>query len=180
MNVKGIIAISGRPGLFKVVAQGKNSVIVESMLDGKRTPAYASEKISTVEDISIFTEEDDVKLVEVFATMKEKYGENPAISHKSMVGDLETELSEFLPNYDKERVYLSDIRKIFQWYNLLHKAGLLDAEATVEEGEASNVTIPSTETVAAKPAKVEKPKASAKPASAKKVVAPKTGSSRGK
>ena len=73
MNIKGIIAISGRPGLFKVVAQSKNSVIVESMIDKKRFPAYASEKISTLEDISIFTYDEDVKLTDLLKTIFEKY-----------------------------------------------------------------------------------------------------------
>ena len=71
MNLTGIISISGRPGLFKVIAQGKNSVIVESMIDKKRFPAYATEKISTLEDISIFTYEEDVKLTEVLSKMNE-------------------------------------------------------------------------------------------------------------
>jgi len=125
MSLKGIIAISGRPGIFKVVAQGKNNVIVESMLDKKRFPAYASERISTLEDISVFTYEEDVKLTDVFKTMQDKYQGSKAISHKEDMPVLEKELRSFLPNYDENRVYTSDIRKLFQWYNLLHDANLL-------------------------------------------------------
>ena len=85
MNLTGIISISGRPGLFKVIAQGKNSVIVESMIDKKRFPAYATEKISTLEDISIFTYEEDVKLTDVLAKMNETFTDNcPA--HKPPLG----------------------------------------------------------------------------------------------
>jgi hypothetical protein len=184
MNLKGIIAISGRPGLFKVVAQGKNNVIVESMIDKKRFPAYASEKISTLEDISIFTYDEDVKLTQVLKSIYDKNEGKEGISHKEDMKVLEKELKIHLPNYDQERVYLSDIRKVFQWYNLLQKADLLKPE----EMEAPLEEKPSKE---AKPKKEEPKKKTAtvaavpsakaaKPASVKKASPVKTGSSRGK
>ena len=184
MNIKGIIAISGRPGLFKVVAQSKNSVIVESMIDKKRFPAYASEKISTLEDISIFTYDDDVKLTDVFKTIFDKYEGAECVSHKSDAKELSKTLIEILPNYDQERVYPSDVKKIFQWYNLLHAAGLMVAEEEKTEEVPTEIEKPAKE-VKAKKDETKKPIASAPNKSAKttnvKKAAPvKTGVSRGK
>jgi hypothetical protein len=132
MNLTGVIAISGRPGLYKVVAQGKNNVIVESLDDKKRFPAYSSDRISALEDISIYTYDEDKPLKEIIATIFEKENGGPAISHKESEANLVAYISEVLPNYDQERVYVSDIKKIFQWYNLCHKAGLLVVEKNDE------------------------------------------------
>ena len=184
MNLKGIIAISGRPGLFKVVTQGKNNVIVESMIDKKRFPAYASEKISTLEDISIFTYEEDVKLTEVLKSIFEKNEGKEAISHKEDIKVLEKELKNHLPNYDQERVYPSDLRKVFQWYNLLQKADLLkpsETEAVVEDDKAAKETKPKKEEPKKKSVSAAKTTTKApKAASVKKAAPVKTGSSRGK
>jgi hypothetical protein len=185
MNIKGIIAISGRPGLFKVVAQSKNSVIVESMIDKKRFPAYASEKISTLEDISIFTYDDDVKLTDVFKTIFDKYEGGECISHKSDTKELAKTLTEILPNFDQERVYPSDIKKIFQWYNLIHGAGLMTVEEEATTEEAATETEKPVKEVKAKKDEAKKPIAaapnkSAKPANVKKAAPVKTGVSRGK
>ena len=178
MNLTGIISISGRPGLFKVIAQGKNSVIVESMIDKKRFPAYATEKISTLEDISIFTYEEDVKLTDIFAKMLELYP-TEAPSHKADMKELEAALAQFLPNWDQDRVYPSDVRKLFQWFNLLIKAGAFEAAANEEAGATKEVKAPKAETK--KKATTAAPAAkAAKPAAPKKPTAVKTGSSRGK
>ena len=136
MDLQGIISISGRPGLFKIVTQGKSNVIVESLIDKKRFPAFASEKISSIEDISIFTSEEDVKLTEVFASLLTQNEGKESISHKVEESVLRSTFTSVLPNYDIDRVYLSDIRKVFQWYNLLLKEGLLKLEV-VEETEAT-------------------------------------------
>ena len=184
MNLKGIIAISGRSGLFKVVTQGKNNVIVESMIDKKRFPAYASEKISTLEDISIFTYEEDVKLTEVLKSIFEKNEGKEAISHKEDIKVLEKELKNHLPNYDQGRVYPSDIRKVFQWYNLLQKADLLktsESEADVEEEKVTKEAKPKKEEPKKKKVSAAKaPTKAPKSASVKKAAPVKTGSSRGK
>jgi len=187
MNIKGIIAISGRPGLFKVVAQSKNSVIVESMIDKKRFPAYASEKISTLEDISIFTYDEDVKLTDVFKTIFEKNDGKECISHKSSATELSNALIEVLPNFDQERVYPSDVKKIFQWYNLLHSAGLMVTEeetsSSENEAESEVKTDKIAKEVKAKESKktiATAPSKSAKPANVKKAAPVKTGVSRGK
>jgi hypothetical protein len=196
MDIKGIISIAGRPGLFKVVSQGKINVIVESILDKKRFPAFANEKISAVEDISIFTYDDDVKLVDVFSKLLDKYDGLGGISHKSSEHDLRAEFVTILPNYDSDRVYLSDIRKVFQWYNLLISEGILkkvepeESEPMEEENKEStsegNVSDKKIEKKS-KPAAVKKagaPKTkqvkAAKPNVSKKAPVVKTGSSRGK
>ena len=184
MSLKGIIAISGRPGIFKVVAQGKNNVIVESMLDKKRFPAYASERISTLEDISVFTYDEDVKLTDVFKTMQDKYQGAKAITHKEDMPVLEKELRSFLPNYDENRVYASDIRKLFQWFNLLHDANLLineDEEAEEKDKkETKEVKAPKAEKKKAPAAVKDTVSKAPKAASVKKAAPVKTGSSRGK
>ncbi|MFN5506498.1 MAG: DUF5606 domain-containing protein [Flavobacteriia bacterium] len=178
MQLSGIIAISGRPGLFKVIAQGKNNVIVESMIDKKRFPAYATERISTLDDISVFTYEEDVKLTDIFAKMLELYP-TEAPSHKADMKELEAALAQFLPNWDQDRVYPSDVRKLFQWFNLLIKAGAFEAAANEEAGAKKEVKAPKAETK--KKATTAAPAAkAAKPAAPKKPTAVKTGSSRGK
>jgi hypothetical protein len=136
MDLSGIISISGKPGLFKVVAQAKNNIIVESLLDGKRSPAYSTDRISALEDISIYTYEEDKPLAEVFQVIYEKEKGGKVISHKESLNKLTKYLLEVLPNYDEDRVYSSDIKKLFQWYNILHKAGELKAEEKEEEKKA--------------------------------------------
>src|SRR5215217_4080220 len=105
MNLTGIIAISGRAGLYKVVAQGKNNLIVESLEDKKRFPAYASDRISALEDISIYTYDEDVALKTIFDSIYGKENGGTAPSHKDDKKKLESYLLEVLPNYDQERVY---------------------------------------------------------------------------
>ncbi len=196
MNLSGIIAISGRAGLYKVIAQGKNNLIVESLEDRKRFPAYASDRISALEDISIYTYDEDVALKEIMGSIYKKENAGEALSHKSDQKTLEKYLVEILPNYDKERVYISDIKKIFQWYNLLHKAGELKMEEKEEEvaPNSKEETTPNAEVkkeTAKKPAAKKAPakKVADKPANAKvtakstgtkKVATPKSGTSRGK
>jgi hypothetical protein len=134
MNLTGIIAISGRPGLFKVIVQGKNNVIVESLVDKKRFPAYSTDRISALEDISIYTLETEKPLKEIFKAIHDKENGGETISHKEVDAKLIAYLLEILPNYDQEKVYVSDIKKIYQWYNLLHKSGDLKlAEVKTEE-----------------------------------------------
>lgn len=179
MQLSGIIAISGRPGLFKVIAQSKNSVIVESMIDKKRFPAYATERISTLDDISVFTYDEDVKLTDIFAKMLELYP-TEAPSHKADMKELEAALAQFLPNWDQDRVYPSDVRKLFQWFNLLLKAGSFEVAATEEATAAKEVKTPKAETAKKKAPSAAPSAKAAKPAAPKKPTAVKTGSSRGK
>jgi len=125
MNLKSIIAIAGKPGLFKVVAQGNQSIIVESLLDKKRLAAHASNKISALEDISIYTDDEDVLLSDVYRKIYDKENGGACLSHKATEEELRSYLIEVLPNYDRERVYLSDIKKLFNWYNMLQSSDLL-------------------------------------------------------
>lgn len=133
--LKGLLAIAGQRGLFKVVSQAKNSIIVESLLDGKRMPAYATSRISALEDISIYTEEEDVKLADVFRAIYEKENGGMAIDPKGSGQELKAYFEEVLPTYDKDRVYVSDIKKVLNWYNILIENELLDPNASDEEEE---------------------------------------------
>ena len=133
MSLKGIISISGKGGLYKVVGQGKNNVIVESLEDGRKFPAFASNRISALEDISIYTYEDDVMLRDVYKTMYDQFDGKIGPDHKGSVNELRNTLEQVLPDYEKERVTNTDVKKLFQWYNILHKAELL----TFEEEEAA-------------------------------------------
>ncbi len=135
MDLSGIISISGKPGLYKVLTQGKNSIIVESLSDSKRFPAYASDRISALEDISIYTYDSDTPLVEIFEGIYKKEDGKEAPSHKADISELQSYLQEILPDYDEERVYSSDIKKIFQWYNMLLKSGNITLEEEKKEQE---------------------------------------------
>ena len=146
MNLAGIIAISGKPGLYKVVKQGKNNLFVQSLDSDKITPAYSSDKISALEDISVYTYEEDVPLLELLGLIAEKSNYEATLSHKEDKKKLESFFEEVVPNYDKERVYFSDIKKIFQWYNQLQNVGLLVKPTVVEEVEQTTDTeVPTTE-----------------------------------
>lgn len=133
MDLKGIIAISGKPGLYKVAAQGRNNIIVESLDSGKKFPAFATDKISALEDISIYTYETDVPLVDVYTKIADKNDFTAAISHKESAEKLREALTDVLPDYDEDRVYDSDIRKLYQWYNILIDKGLINKEAVETE-----------------------------------------------
>jgi hypothetical protein len=131
MDLSGIISISGRPGLYKVIAQGKNSIIVESLTDKKRFPAYATDRISALEDISIYTYDGDKPLKEIFSDIYTKQDGKEGPSHKEDISVLQAYIQEIIPDYDEDRVYPSDIKKLLQWYNMLLKSGNL--EPTEEE-----------------------------------------------
>lgn len=200
MELTSIIAISGKPGLFKVIAQGKNSIIVESLIDKKRTPAFATDRISALDDISIYTYDEDAPLKDILKAIFDKEGGKETLSHKEDIKKLTAYLVEILPNYDQERVYPSDIKKIFQWYNLLLSAGLLKSEEKVEakkekapkaaketEGDKKEEKTPkktaaktATKTPAKPKATVADKSKAAKPVAAKKATTTKQSTSRGK
>lgn len=184
MELKEIISITGRPGLFKVVAQGKNNVIVESIVDKKRFPAYASDRISTLGDISIYTTDEDAKLTDVLASFHDHYEGKACPSHKEELSVLEGLLEKILPNYDKDRVYKSDLRKIFQWYNILIKAGIKIKEtaekAASKDGDTEEKEVKKVAPKKAAPKKAAPKAKGGKPSSAKKSGPTKTGSQRGK
>lgn len=133
--LKTILSISGKPGLYKLISQGRNMLIVESLTDKKRFPAYGNEKIISLGDIAMYTDTDDVPLKDVFTAIKEKEnGAAVAIDIKKAGADeLRAYLETVLPNYDRDRVYLADIKKLITWYNLLVSCGITDFEAAPEE-----------------------------------------------
>lgn len=119
MNLADILTISGKPGLYKIVAQSPGRVIVESVEDGKRMPVFMRHNFSILSDISIFTEDDDLPLGEVFKAIYELEDGKETLNHKSDNKELEAKMLEVVPNYDKEEVRHADMRKLFKWYNLL-------------------------------------------------------------
>ena len=125
--LKEILSMTGRPGLFKLVSQGKNMLIVESLIDGKRIPAYTKDKVVSLGDIAIFTETAEVPLGKVLEALKVKEnGGVCSIDPKADNDKLRNYLSEILPDYDRDRVYPSDIRKLLSWYNILINAQISD------------------------------------------------------
>ena len=125
MDLKGIMSIAGYPGLFKMVSQSKSGIIVESLVDKKRMPAFMTSKISSLEDIAIYTQEAEVPLTEVFKNIYEKEKGGEAISHQASANELKQYFTDVLPDYDLDRVYVSDIKKVINWYNTLHKNDLV-------------------------------------------------------
>ena len=135
MILKDFLAISGEPGLFKFIAQGKNALIVEHIETGKRSSTFSSHKVSSLEDISVFTESEDLPLGKVFDKIFEKEAGGPALESRSDPEKLRSYFEEIVPDYSKERVYASDIKKVITWYNILQKKNLLvkeDTETTQE------------------------------------------------
>ena len=130
--LKEILSIAGKPGLQRLISNASNAIIVESLIDGKRFPANSNSKIIALEDISIYTENEDMPLKEVFKRIYDKENGKPAINHKESQEKITAYFNEIVPEYDKERVYISDIRKIIQWYNLLVSRGILNFEQEQE------------------------------------------------
>jgi hypothetical protein len=137
MELKDIMAISGHSGLFKFVSQGRHGIIVESLLDGKRASISASSKVSSLTDIAIFTNDGEVPFKDVLKKIRETENGGAAISHKSDDKELKKYFEKILPDYDRERVYTSDIKKVINWYNQLQSLNHLDIldkeEAPAEE-----------------------------------------------
>lgn len=135
--LKTILSISGKPGLYKLVSQGKNMLIVESIVDKKRFPAYGNEKIISLGDIAMYTDAEDIPLRDVLVSMKKKENGAAVVMDlkKTTSEELRTYLAEVLPNFDRDRVHSSDIKKLISWYNLLVAAGLTDFEEVAEEQE---------------------------------------------
>lgn len=143
--LKTILSISGKPGLFRLVSHGKNMLIVESLTDKKRVPAYAKDKVISLGDIAIYTNETEVPLHEVLTSVKNK--ENGAkVTVPSDTKELRTYFAEVLPDFDRERVYPSDIKKLLTWYNILIGAEITDFTPAEEPVAAEAETTAETET----------------------------------
>ncbi|WP_303014741.1 DUF5606 domain-containing protein [uncultured Bacteroides sp.] len=136
--LKTILSISGRPGLYKLISQGKNMLIVESInADKKRSPAYGNEKIISLADIAMYTDDEEVPLCDVLEAMKEK--EKSAVASldpkKADSEQLREYLAEVLPNFDRDRVYVADIKKLISWYNILISNGITEFKPKAETAE---------------------------------------------
>jgi len=135
MDLSKVLSIAGKPGLYQMISQSKSGLIVESLLDGKKIPAFSHERISSLEEISIFTETDDIPLKEVFIKLFKKEDGKKTISHKSAANELKELLKSVLPDYDEDRVYVSDIKKLINWYNLLVDKNLIDLDEEEKENK---------------------------------------------
>ncbi|MGL5546763.1 MAG: DUF5606 family protein [Tannerellaceae bacterium] len=134
--LRTVLAISGKPGLYKLISQGNNMLIVESLVDGKRVPAYGKDKIISLGDIAIYTEETEEPIQKVLgAIYKKENGQPASIKLNSTPDELRAYFAEILPAFDRERVYPTDIKKLLSWYNILVNANMTDfeAEETAEE-----------------------------------------------
>lgn len=136
MGLDKILAISGKPGLYQVVTQTRSGFVAESLIDKKKLPVNAQSNVSILSEIAIYTLTEEVPLRDVFKKIKDKENGNPtSISHKDGKDTLEEYFFEVLPDYDEDRVYASDIKKVVQWYNLLQKNDLLDLEEKASDEE---------------------------------------------
>ena len=144
MDLSKILSISGKPGLFLMVGEAKNNLIVESLIDGKKLPSFAHDRVSTLKEISVYTETDDIPLEDVFKNIFKFTEGKEAPNPKKMSGnELKSFFAEVLPEYDRDSVYVSDIKKIVSWYNLLIAKNLIEFEDQNEEtgeSEASDAT----------------------------------------
>lgn len=169
MQLEKIISISGKPGLFKLVSQLKNGFIIEDVTTKKKMSIGNSSQVSLLDNIAMFTYDQEVPLFDVFETLAKEVNYEQSISHKSSEAELREVMDKALPNYDTDRVYVSDIKKLVQWYNILQKAGYITPEsfvqAEVEEESAPKAEAVETTAKKAEP-KTKKPAAAkAKPAS---------------
>ena len=151
IQLKDILAISGKGGLFKFIAQARNGIVVESLEDQKRHVAAATARVSSLEDIAIFTMDEEVPLADIFYMIYEKSEGKEALSHKAQVEELKSQFKELVPEYDEDRVYVSDIKKVFQWYNQLLQHELLEVIDKEEDQEEESAE--KTKESAEKPAK---------------------------
>ena len=135
--LKKILSISGKPGLYRLISYGKGIIIVENVTDNKRIPAYTRDKIIALGDIAIYTDDTEVPLADVLTTIAEKYNSQVLDTklYKS-AAQLQQFFEEVLPNYDHDRVYNTDIKKIISWYNTLISAGITDFSIKSEEESA--------------------------------------------
>ena len=166
--LKKILSVSGKPGLYKLVSQGKSMLIVEALTDGRRLPVYAREKIISLGDIAIYTDGDEVPLYEVLNSVKAKEEGKAASSidaARATPDELRAYMAEVLPNFDRDRVYPTDIKRLLSWYNLLISAGITDFDpqesAEEEEVEAPEATAKETHATPPPVVKNTAPKASA-------------------
>jgi hypothetical protein len=136
MKLDKVLAISGKPGLFALIIQTRSGFVAESLLDGKRVTVGLRSNVSLLSEISMYTHNDEKPLAEIMRTIAIKENEGPAISHKEDTPKLIAYFKEILPDYDEDRVYASDIKKVINWYNILQSKGLVSkSEEKIEDAE---------------------------------------------
>lgn len=173
--LKDILSISGHSGLFKLVAQSSKSIIVESLETHQKMPVYFTSKVSALEDIAIYTDDEEIPLAQIFEKIykMENKGQT-SVSSKSSNDDIKDYFGDILPEYDKERVYVSDMKKVLNWYNILLSQNMLNFDEEKKEAkkaekseEAKEVKEAKPKATAKKSEKTAEPKAEAKPKKAK-------------
>lgn len=172
MQLEKIISISGKPGLYKLISQLKNGFIIEDVLTKKKVSISNSSQVSLLDNIAMFTFDKEVPLFEVFENVAKNSEYKETISHKSTDAELREFMTVSLPDYDHERVYVSDIKKLAQWYNILHKAGYITPDSFVKSEESATEEPSITDAIdskkgATKADKTTTPKAKASTSSAK-------------
>lgn len=158
MNVEKILAISGKPGLFELKVQTRSGFVAESLLDGKKITVGMKSNVSLLSEISMYTQTGEKQLVEILRAIAIKENEGSAISHKEDNSKLLAYFLEVVPDYDQDRVYPSDIKKVLNWYNMLQAKGMVSKE----EPKVENAESVKEQVVEEVKAKAEKPKAKTK------------------
>lgn len=162
MSVEKVLAISGKPGLYELKIQTRSGFVAESLIDGKRLTVGLRSNVSLLSEISIYTETSEVKLFEVFARIAKKENNGTALDHKVENDELLSYFGEVIPDFDRDRVYVSDIKKVLSWYNILQKANYITALNTPAVTTTGSITLGDTsveEVVETETAAEEKPKA---------------------
>jgi len=139
MELEGIINVSGKPGLFKIISRSNNTVIIESLTDKKRTAIYSHNQANLLEEIGIYTCNDTVPISDIFTNIAKKTSCGPSINHKSSKEDLINYFRDILPEYDEDRVYISDIKKVIQWYNIMQSADLIKISKNKKENKKNEI-----------------------------------------
>jgi hypothetical protein len=129
MSFQKILAISGKPGLYELKVQTRSGFVAESLLDGKKITVGLRSNVSLLTEIAVFTYNEEVKLIDIFKSIATKENGEATISHKEVDDKLKSYFREILPEYDEDRVYTSDIKKIFNWYNILQPKGYVTLDA---------------------------------------------------
>ena len=136
MSIEKILSISGKPGLYELKIQTRTGFVAESLIDGKKITVGMRSNVSLLSEISVYTYDGEVRLSEVFRAIAEKEDNGPALSHKEDNAKLESYFREVLPEFDEDRVYASDIKKILHWYNMLQAKGIVSKEKPAVPVEA--------------------------------------------
>lgn len=138
MNLEKILAIAGKPGLFELKLQTRSGFLAESLLDGKKITVGLRSNVSLLSEICMYTYSEEKPLVEIMRAIAIKENEGPTISNKEDNSKLVNYFKEILPDYDEDRVYVSDIKKLLNWYNILQVKGLVSKEAPIQEANVEN------------------------------------------